>query len=49
MVRAMIAAPAHGVYDTPCAGAGMITLTIPPTHNNVPYKIHILHVQELLS
>jgi hypothetical protein len=33
---------------TPCAGAAMIALTIPPTHNKVPYKIHILHVQELV-
>jgi hypothetical protein len=37
------------MYLVPCAGAGMIALTIPPTHNNVPAKIHILHVQELVS
>jgi preprotein translocase subunit Sec63 len=38
MVRAMIAAPAH-TY-TPCAGAAIIALTIPPTQNNVPAKMH---------
>jgi hypothetical protein len=34
---------------TPCAEAAIIAFTIPPTQNNVSAKMHILHVQELLS